>query len=349
MRPASETFERIAYTASLATRTEVIDSILDPFRSITVRSDPALPLVPSDVAKLQVVQKKLEAYLVTKEELRNFTAESLKLQIEQHVQGGTDRKARPQLWLVIAVSSLLAIAVASLPYLHSIQQRGRVGGGLLFAALTVGGAWLFFTALPSFTSQLRRAFLIICIAVTLLGLSLLQQPVIYLLQIQSEPLVNLFYPMPILVAAILFHAGNLIYVRLLGIRNFWTSAKPVLIAGGVLSVFSWLLPHPAVIAPEPIHDLAAITWVWIMLMPMASAIVLQMAVRRLPELYKPSIRALTQSMFAIIAATAYLYVLSMFTNAYVDSPLTYVLVVLVIIMGTSLLRAGYMFNKVSKY
>lgn len=295
------------------------------------------------------LQQQLEAYLVNDEKIRSFTAESLRVQIEQHVQGRTDTKSFARLCIVLCVAFGTAIAAATLLSLGSIEQRIQVGGATTFSLVTVGAAWLFLTALPAFKSELRKAFLVICAGVTLLGLSLLGQPIMEVYGLRQYPVVSLLYPLPILIAAILFHTGNAMYVRLIGVKNFWTSAWPVVISGVVLSAITWFLPHAPAKESELIYDTAATMWAWITVMPIASAIILPMALRTLPELYKTSIRYLFIAMFPIIAVCAYQYTVRVVAGPLMAGVVAYALFSLVTLMGLALLVAGYTFNKVSRY
>jgi len=351
MKPPAELVDRIVYTASLASNFQDIDAILEPLREVTAVFDISKPLPAEAEQRLLGVQRQLENYLVTEERLRQFTPESLALQIDQHMQGNTEKRAVPQLRAVIIASTVVAIIAGALPMLDDAPQRGRVGSGVLFSAFTVGAAWLFLNALPAFTSELRRAFKIICLGVTLLGLSLIEQPLFHALGIEGRPMVNLLYPMPIIVASILFHAGNLAYVRLVGVRSVWATMRPAILAALVLSVISWFMPHPNVHGSELLHDVTSVIWAWIVVMPIGSAIALPMAVRMVPELYKPPIRALAQAMLPTIAVTGYLFVLNVMAGSYanVDSLYVYILFGFVVCMSMFLLRAGYIFNKVSKY
>lgn len=349
METDSALIERITYTASLATTPEDIDSFLDSFREVTSRADPSRPLDTYERAKLLTVQQQLEEYLVTRERLRLFTQESLQLQIEQHIQGGTDKKSRIRLILVLAIAFGGAVTAASVLQLSNIEQRIQVGGATAFSLLTVGAGWLFLTALPAFKSELRKAFLVICTGVIVLGISLLEQPVMEVFGLRQYWLTSILYPLPILVAAALFHTGDAMYVRLIGIKNFWTTAWPVVIACALLSVITWFLPHPATSESELVHDIAAVTWACITVLPIASAIILPMAVRRLPELYKPSARFLFWSMFPVIAVCAYQYIVRIVAGPYMTGAVAYVLFSMVTIMGITLLSAGYTFNKVSRY
>jgi hypothetical protein len=347
--PARVFIDRIIYIVSLVTSPQDVDPFLDTLRGITSRIDPSRPLNQADRKRLQALQEELETYLVTREPLRKFTPEALTLQIEQHMQGNVGHKSRTQLIATVTVATLCAMSAALLLPLSNVPQRIQVGGATEFSLLTVGAAWLFWTALPAFKSELRRAFVLICAGVSLLGLSMLEQPVFQIFNLQRFPVVSLIFPLPILVAATLFQAGDVAYTRLLGVKNWWASAQPVIFGAVILSVITWLLPHPPTGESELIHDSAAIIWAWILIMPIASAFLLPQAIRKVPELYKPPIRALFQSILAIIAVVVYQYVLRIVASPTRVGLIAYGFFGCVIVMGLALLRAGYGFNKVSRY
>lgn len=343
------TIEQVTYTASLVSHPQEIDALLDPLRAITARTNSSAFLSQNDKEKLASIQKQLEDYLLTKEKLRYFTRASLQIQIEQHLAGYRSKSSLIQLWIVILIASVGAAVAASLPFLETVPQRVQAGGAAAFSLITIGAGTLFLTALPAFKSALRQRFLLICAGVMLLGLSLLGQPIMEVFGLRHYPVVSVLYSLPIFLAAVLFHSGNAAYVRLIGITNIWTTAKPILIIGTTLSAIVWFLPHQPTGEPEFIHDLVALLWTWILLTPIASAIILPMAIKRLPELYKPPIRLLFYAMFPIIAVVLYQWVIRIIAGPFMEGPVAYVLFSLVIVMGLGLLRAGYAFHQVSRY
>lgn len=349
MTSSSVTIEQVTYTASLVSHPQEIDAILDPLRTITARTSSSASLSQNDKEKLASVQKQLEDYLLTKEKLRYFTRESLQIQIEQHLAGYRSKSSLIQLWIVILIATAGAVVAASLPFLETIPQRVQAGGATAFSLITIGAGTLFLTALPAFKSALRQRFLLVCAGVTLLGLSLLGPPIMEIFSLRQYPAVSILYSIPLFIAATLFHIGDASYVRLLGIKNFWTTAKPILIAGTILTPIVWFLPHLPTHEPELVHDFVASIWTWMLLMPTASIIILPMAVKRLPELYKPPIRLLFYAMIPIVAVVLYQCVLRIMAGPFMQGPVAYVLFSLVIVMGLGLLRAGYAFHQVSRY
>lgn len=340
--------DRIVYTASLASRADEVGPILDPLRVITARSN-TTELSPTDAATLTAVQQQLEHYLLSEEKVRLFTPESLKEQIAKHEAGDTAKKSRLQLLAIIVTAFTAALALALFLPLDTPEQRGLVGGATTFSLLTVGAASLFLTALPSFQSQLRRAFLFICAGVTLLGLSLLGQPVMEIFNLRQYPATSILYTTPIFIAAFLFHIGDAMFVRLVGVKSKWTGPLPLVIGGVIMIIFSCLIPHEATSESELVHDFVASLWGVMLLTPSISAIVLALAIPKLSDLYKRPITLLFQSMFPIIMVVVYQYVVRLFAGPYMQGIVAYVLFSFVTLMGLGLVRAGYSFNKTSRY
>lgn len=348
MEPAAQSIKRISYIASLITNPSEVDTELDSLRSVTARiDDTSRPLASKDKIELLRVQKKLETYLVTQESLRQFTAESLRLQVEQHMSGAISPKSRTALFTVVTVATILAFSAVALP-LPSVADHVMASGALEFSILTIGAAWLFWKALPAFTSKLRRAFLLICAGVTLLGISMLEQPIIILMNLRHYPIASIVFPLPILFGALFFHAGDLMYVRLLGIRNRWTSILPLII--GIVSMTCvTLLINYALGNESTLRTVVAIIWSWILVTPVVSILVLPAAIKKVPELYKPPIRFLLQSLFPIVIVVLYQYVIWLIGDPFGAGLVMDGLFGLVVIMALGLLRAGYEFNKVSQY
>lgn len=344
MAPGKTLIDQVVYTASLVSSPAEIDESLDALRIITARRDRNLS--QADIVRLNNLQSELENYLVARERLRYFTPESLRVQIDQYVQGYANGKSRILLLLVLGVATLLAVGAALLP-LSSIPQRVQAGGATAFSAVTIGAAWLFLAALPAFRSRLRRAFMVICTGMILLGLSLLEQPIIEIFELREVS--SLLYPIPILVAATLFHIGNAMYVRLTEINTVLTKAWPVVLLCLVASVATFFLPHPPSVETELVYDLAAAIWVCILVMPIVSAIILAKTAKSLPELYKVPISRLFQAMIPIIVVCAYQYVVRIVAGPYMDGVVAYVLFSLILVMALGLLRAGYAFNKIIRY
>ncbi len=349
-QPPKTAVDKLIYTASLVTNTQEVDPILDSLRALTSRNDyNPNQLTAQDSQVIAELQSRLEAYLVNGERLRFFTPESLQLQIEQFMSGSVGNVSRSQLIGVLVVATVLSVGLAVLLPLDGPERRGQVGGSVAFSVVNVGAAWLLLMALPAFKSKLRKAFRLICGGVALIGLSLLAHPIVEVFNLRHYPLTSLLLPLPLLAAAIIFYTGNAQYARLVGVKSVWTRPWPVLIGCLILAAVTWIIPHRPVPEPELVFDLAAVMWGCMLLMPLASTFILPRVVKQLPELYKPSARALSYSMWTIIAVIGYQYALRLIAGPYMSGPVAYGLFSLVVVMGVALMRVGYTFSKVSRY
>lgn len=337
--------ERTTYTASLVSNRQDIDQQLDVLNQVTSKDTPT----KADAERIIAVQGQLEDYLVTKERMRYFTRNSLKLQIEQHLLGNSTKKSKLLLFAIITTSVIVAIISALIPMLESTQHRVQVAGATACGLITVGSGIMFINALSSFRSELRKAFVVICTAVTLLGLSLLEQPFIEIFELRNYPVVSIIYPIPLLLSAILFYLGIKKYVQIVGLNNFWTSLRPVVALAIVTSVVAILIPHHPTNEIEFVHDLVAIIWSVMIAMPIISAIMLKMAEKKLPDLYRNPVHHLFLAMIPIAAVIGVRLILRILEGPVLEGTAAYILFSLLIIMGTGLLWAGYSFNKVSRY
>ncbi len=349
MQPASAAIDRIVYLASLTSRPAEVDTLLDTFRGVTARVNPSMPLSANDAVILAEVEKGLKAYLTTKETLRYFTAESLDLQLEQHFRPTRAGRDKIRLYVVTSIAIITAAALAVGLPVTTIEQRVLIGGATLFALLHMGGAWFFLTALGSFRSSLRQAFVLIASGVTLLGLSLLEQPILEIFDLRNQEFVNVLFSLPVLVAASLFHLGDMKYARLVGVKGIWSSSVPFVVMVVPLMAATWFFPDLLQQRVDMVIRITGMMWAWIMVTPIWSLVAFPKAAKLVPDLYKTPINTLYQAIWSIVVVTIYLYVLRVLAGPYMEGVIAYILFALVTVMGAMLLRAGYTFNKISRY
>lgn len=340
--------EKVLYTASLASDPTAIDAMMDPIRLITARINPTAKLSRQDTQTIENIQSQLETYLTTKEKLRVFTAESLKIQIDQHMQGtGAYSRSRWQLAIVLLVTTIISYGVTLLPNAPTTPfLLVRLIGFSVVAALHVGAAWLFLSALSSFKSNLRKAFIVLCSGITLLGLTLLEQPIIELLGIRDVPFIGIFISAPLVVSAAVFYSGVYLFGRSVGVQG---SKWPILGAAAAIAIFSFFMPHLAVNEPELAFDIAGTLQGCIVIFPLLSFFIMRRVVRQLSEVYKPPARALQQALLVIVLATTYVYALRITAGANFSGIPAVIALTLLILEGVFLVRAGFTFNKVSRY
>jgi hypothetical protein len=73
----------VTYAAGLVSNPDDVGDSLDSVREITARLKPGEPLPTGDTDRLFDVYLQLEAYLTTKEPLRSFTKEELRMRIPE--------------------------------------------------------------------------------------------------------------------------------------------------------------------------------------------------------------------------------------------------------------------------
>lgn len=180
--------DRITYLASLASRFEDIDPLMDTLRGVTATWDSAQPLQPAELQKLQTLESELKTYLITKDPVRAFTAESLEQKLEERAARGGKHKAT---YLNIPAVLGPAVLAAGIPFLFpaswlSDEARILVAIPLFFVALHIGISWLFLSALKNFQQEVRRAFQILCIGVMLFGVTFSHYAIIAAFQLDTK-------------------------------------------------------------------------------------------------------------------------------------------------------------------
>lgn len=345
----AQLIEKVTYTASLASDATAIDTIMESLREVTARISSSDDLSTQDVATINNVQSKLENYLVTQENLRTFTPESLKLQIEQRLQGN-DAYKRTRLQLAIALFLTVAAVVVATQLPGAPKEPFllvRLAGFTAVAALHLSAAWLFLSALASFKSELRKAFIVLCIGIILLGLALLEQPIIELLSLRNTDFIGIFISIPLVIAAATIYTGIYLYARTVGVRS--SVVWPLALGASVMVLVSFLSPHAPASEPELAYDIAATLQGWVAIFPIISLPIMTMVVHKLAEIYKPPARALQQALVIIILVTVYVYAVRLIGGSKLDGIVGIIALTLLILEGVYLVRAGYVFNKVSRY
>lgn len=346
-----ELVEKVIYTASLVTNPKEIDETLDTVRLITARIKGGANRELSDKerAELTAVQKKLEEYLVTRETVRSFTPESLQVQIEQHLSGAGRKKSRIQLAIILGLTVVAAIFAGVVVPRPTIDLHVTVGIATFLASLGLGAAWLFVSALHSFKSELRRAYILMCIAMVILSIGVGTQPLIEAFDLRQFPIVTYSRTLILLIGGLVLQFGVLRYVKLVGVKSWWATVYPILVVYPILAIIAWLAPHPPLPESELLHDAVAITEAWLTILPVLAMIILPMAISILPDLYKRPVKALFYSMIPVILLQVTSITIRFVNGEDYDGPLTYLVLVLAISMMSGFLRAGYIFNKVSRY
>lgn len=345
--------DRITYTASLVTRVREVDPYLDKLRAITARTDfSPQNMTDEQYATLVSLQQQLESYLVERESLRSFTPESLQVQIEQHLAGNQNaRRGLTQMMTVLGIAGVAAVVVGLLPITsQDTQQHIILTGAVTSSVMNLGAAWLFVSALAAFKSQLRRAFIFICTGIVIFCLSILAQPLIELWSLRASSDITTLIIMPaVLISTGFIYAGIAKYAALAGVISRLLSVKTLLTFAIPLAVAAFLIPAPAAQDSKIIFSLSILMHLWVVLLAIMSVIVLMKVRSHVADLYKPPVRALLQAIVALILGAIVFAGLIADAGPRLTSPMAVGLFTFLLIMGGMLVRAGYKFNKISRY
>lgn len=351
MADNSDLIDRVIYTASLVTNAQDIDSSLDTVRMITSRPNANGVLQEGDSQALLSAQHQIEDYLVHREKVRYFTPESLRIQIDQHMAGGASGRSSIQVGIVLALASVAAVLALIVPL--ASQERISVAIAGAAGMISLGAAWLFLSALRAFTSRLRRAFILICIGVGMMGIGFAQPALIEAYNLSETLYGSTLSSIPFLIMAVVMTWGIREYAQLVDVKSRLLSLKFIIALGiGIPLILGLLTLTEPKDSGTPIAAAVAevLMFGWLFVLVAMSIFVLPRIIKQVADLYKPSIRALRLAIFStfavvIIAGTADLNL------GGVELSNTYKLVtyLFVIIMAVLYLRAGYIFNKVSRY
>lgn len=345
--------ERINYTASLVTSMSEVDAYLDRLRAITSLSDFS-PEHMSDqqYATLCALQQQLETYLVEREPLRSFTAESLQIQIGQHLAGnrGAQQGLR-EIGVILVIAAITVAVLAVLPLSAESQQRFVFMGAVAAGIMNLGGAWLFMSALSSFKSQLRQAFMLICLGIMSFALAILLQPFIEFLHLRATSDIEVFFVMPlILLAAVFIYLGSARYAKLVTVKSWFLSLKTLLLTGVLMSLII-IVPHHAHGANDSALTLgiSAALHAGVVLFALATIVLLIKIIPRIADLYKPPVRSLLQAIIFMLVVVLFVTGTVANSGPRLSSSMALFAFVILLLMGGMLMRAGYAFKKVSRY
>jgi len=347
---AKAVIDKITYTASLVSHPEEVDTVLDPLRLVSARVDPNKELKGHDLTTLTKVQGNLEDYLVHHETMRAFTTESLHKQIDRHVRGEQQHGERSRLRIAIIAAIILGIIGGFLPRNSLFAFHIEFGGVVAASMIHVGAAWLFYDALQAFKAPLRQGFGLVSFGVALLGISLLQQPLIEYFHLRGNPAMDFVFHLPTLIAASFFYHGNRVFSKMVGVRSKWLSWKLIIVLWVATAAFVMLMPvSKSVTETKIFFELGGILGCCIIWMPTASAFILHKAIHLVPTLYKPATKALYQAMFPIIILTTFTGASWIINGPKLVNLSAYIAFTLLFVEGAMLLRAGYAFSRAREY
>lgn len=232
--------DKITYLASLASKSEVIDPLLETLRMVTAHWEAGSPLNANDRTNLLDLEQKLKKYLLNNDPVRSFTPESLDARINSSA--------------TVHISSLFNVVWASLatalivflvaPSAIPLQSRALLTIPFFFLVLHIGIAWFYLSALKNFKPEFRQAFVYICVGVLFFSVSYSHYILIELLGLdrftafQYGGLTGL-----ITLSFIWIYAGLRRYARILTLKTKATSLPLVLGISALVTIAAIVAPH----------------------------------------------------------------------------------------------------------
>lgn len=243
----------VMYLASLASNPREIDVVMDAVRRMTAQGQGKGATSPQDTQKLQEVQKQLETYLVTKEQVRTFTHEDLQERIERRFRlgGYLAKRAKRSLIGLLLVTPLCMLALL-IPQPHGLPPAIADKFGLLMVIclvitwLCVIAALQFLLGLAGFQQEVKRAYAAICVGTVFVGLGVLQLPVIVSLGWLNTPVFTSggFMALHIISATVLFW-GVCMFARRVGSKNIGRIAAIILPSAIIIAIVGGLVAGAA--------------------------------------------------------------------------------------------------------
>lgn len=355
--PNVSALDAARYLASLVSDQEKIEPITDTIDEVAEKPGFTKELSPEDNDRLRLICWQLATYLVSEEKVRSFTIDDLEHRIEQRF-AGTDatRKLRRMLIAILALTAAAGIVALQVqpPKLQATSSLVEFSALLtiptMFAVLSLGAAWLFYSALHYFQSNLKRAYGVTVAGVILLGLTHLQFPVLaYTQNLRGPWISDGAIGFTYIAVHVLFLIGAIIFARTLGVRS-WLAWWPILVAASAVgSIGVVFAPHSPAIWSEPFFDIATSTFVVGSIASLGAAVLCYRTSLKINKIYQLPMRWLGHASLLLgIAVAQILFVRLLFgyNNIWTDYGLIFVPYLLA---SVALLRAGYTFNRASNY
>ena len=336
--------DRILYLASLASKRQDVDPMLDTVRDVTSRWNGDAPLAAADESKLKDLEIQMKHYLVTRDPLRSFTIDSL----ERRVVGKAKDSPRNGVnsFLATILSSCIAgILAFVLPLSARIQERAMLGVSLFFLALHIGAARFYITALRNFKTEFRKAYMYLAAASILLSLGFTHYALIELFDLNRYEFFR--YAGIIWLIAIpfiLMYLGLRIFAQLLRIQSPLISLRKVGVITVVVAVAIVLAPQHAV--PSPLYfELSAVGAGMICLFPFISFLITLKIKRVVTAAYAHSTSWLCYYMLAVSIGAFFGSVVYHLEGQLYGTRLALTVILCGILPQTVLLYASYLFKK----
>lgn len=258
-------------------------------------------------------------------------------------------------WAYLAIAASVILGLLSLfldPGAHTANATNfhiNTALGIITAVLQLAAATMFLTALDKFKMQLRHAYILICVAIIMLGVSQVQVPIsVYFGLIDSFWVKSGLIAIPYLSPTVLLFLGVGHFARLFNIRERWYSFWPWCIGGLFFSVIAGTTLHTLVGHDDKSQFIGTISvTIWAGIMFFVTLLMILKIRRTAALIYQPSLRWLAIGMGTLtIFSLEYVTVTTAlgFTNAIQDHG---GIVLPQVIIALAFLRAGVMFANIN--
>lgn len=340
--------DSVSFLASLVSDPVVIGPRLDVLREITAKLQPGATLTPGQQQQLIDVRLSLTDHLLHHDKLRSFTpetlAEALKRRTDAPAQGQTLRDFS-RIGIAVCASYVIALPVL---ILFAIPQPLLVSAMFSFATLYIGIAWLFWSGLRDFSSQLKRAYRWICAGYATTGLAVCVTPLVVAFPELSEGVLFRYgVIMPsILIANILIWLGVQTFAQTLGTRS-WLASWRIVAAATVLTIITFVIPHPT---PEPSElwfDMSFSSDILVVLFAGGSSWLAYKISRQTSAMYARAMGWFSASMALIVSAELIAVIPTMYLVGHITGQAFYWTALQFSIAGVFMVISAYMFKRSS--
>ncbi len=238
--------DTIVYLSLLASKHEDIDSMMDTLRFVTARWNGKQPLEDKDRQALVGLEDDLKDYLITKDPLRDFTAESLEVRLKKRdAQQQRTQQGFSRFWLFLLAPFLVAASIYILPLSRTtLEQRTLLAIPIFLMAMSIEVIWLYLSSLRNFKPELRRVFDLQCLGVVMLGFAFMAYVVIQWFDWAELPVFRYGgVPEAGALSMLCFYLGLRRYAELLQVRGWFRSVRVLLASLVAVTLLGIVLPN----------------------------------------------------------------------------------------------------------
>lgn len=329
--------------------------MLDKLRTVTAQLPSGASLTDRDTAVLVDLQHQLEDYLVHKEPLRAFTAESLQQRIAdrfEHVGASEVRRSRHLLLLLVgswigfgcAYGLGMLLASSASP---AVQSQVALTMALSFLYTCIVAFYL--SALKEFKPGLRKAYTLIVAGIVFTGVSVLQFPLTAIFDLGDSPWLHFGgFQAGFAISCFVLYLGVREFAKLINVTSKWFDLKPVLAMTALAALVGILAPH-AVQQPgyEWYFDLSSALIATNVTSMVAAAVLVYKIRRSVTTAYSPALLWF-MAMNILVAVNTVHELAWLLTQGHLSPDNSSIALAPFSISGMLMLQAGYTFKKLSR-